>query len=258
MNIRRTALLALVSILIPLMLAQLKMVYAGAEEESPLTAPIAPNVYGNISLISKDGFVSGWAIDPDTSDQPVKITLTVDTPAVSTSSAIVLFTDIVRDDVNTSKGVTGAHGFRVRLPLEYLDNKRHTLYMTMSDSTLGTVVHAKTFRAKSNVLPEGNISIIYPNGEILGWGLDMDTPSDPVTLMVYIEVKKRSHLGVSMVTNWVRDDVNTSKGVTGMHGFRAQLPRKFRDGNTHTAYLYVVDTTTGKKHLVAQRLFTAN
>lgn len=90
---------------------------------------------GWIDSISKDGIITGWAVDPDHLDVPINIHVYFDSPAGSKGSTSVVFgsTDIQRDDVNLIMSATGTHGFRIPILDIFRDGKKHTAYVYAID-----------------------------------------------------------------------------------------------------------------------------
>lgn len=91
--------------------------------------------------------------------------------------------------------------------------------------------------------PNGNFDNIS-NGAVGGWAMDADTPSQPVTVQIYIDGTDSSHLAGQTTTTVDREDVNTvlKRPAGELHGFAWAIPAKYQDGQTHSVYIYAVDT----------------
>ena len=78
------------------------------------------------------------------------------------------------------------------------------------------------------------------NGKLYvgGWAYDPDEPSKSIPVHVYAD---DTFLG-SVPTNAERPDVNSAKGITGIHGFNAYLD--ITPGN-HTIYIYAINSAGG-------------
>lgn len=74
--------------------------------------------------------------------------------------------------------------------------------------------------------PIGELESITETGLVTGWSLNEDAKTSAVTVEVYSvdEVSGVSQLLATIATSVVRDDINTTYGATGAHGFTYQLP----------------------------------
>ena len=61
--------------------------------------------------------VQGWAYDPDDPTESIHISVTVARENHTVYKIVNLTTDVLREDVNKAKGITGNHGFSVTVPV---------------------------------------------------------------------------------------------------------------------------------------------
>jgi|GEM_PF-3523276 len=77
-----------------------------------------------------------------------------------------------------------------------------------------------------------------------GWSYDPDFPSQSIQVQFFVDATDSTGLFAgSTLTDVLREDVNTTYGITGKHGFRWFIPQRFRDGLEHTLYVYGVDAS---------------
>ena len=89
---------------------------------APVTPVEPPEVRGNLDGIDADGVVEGWALATSAGAASIDVVLIVDGTPVATVRA-----DRPRDDVNTTLGTTGTHGFHAVLPAALRDGLEHVL-----------------------------------------------------------------------------------------------------------------------------------
>ena len=93
-----------------------------------------------------------------------------------------------------------------------------------------------------NKFPYGWLDVITPGGIILGWALDKDRPSESIDVHIYFDGPAGSGTFIAGVNaNLYRADVNQAEGVTGNHGYNFPVPDRYRDGNTHSVWVYGID-----------------
>lgn len=88
---------------------------------------------GWLDSISKDGYISGWALDPDHLDLSISVHVYFDQPAGSGAGAMGTTTNLQREDVNLIMSATGTHGFQIAIPDNLRDGKSHTAYVYAID-----------------------------------------------------------------------------------------------------------------------------
>jgi hypothetical protein len=98
----------------------------------------------------------------------------------------------------------------------------------------------------------GNVDIANCR-RIAGWTFDREASSTSNQVHIYID-GGGTNLGDTSV---YRGDVNAAYGIAGTHGFDWTIPDGFRDGRTHTAYIYGINVTGGPNVLLAQRTLDA-
>lgn len=90
---------------------------------------------------------------------------------------------------------------------------------------------------------EGNFDEITSAGVMRGWTLDRNSSSASTQFHVYLNgpAGQGGTLIGSGTANVPRSDVNQVLGVTGNHGFEFSIPSQYRNGATHSAYVYGID-----------------
>ncbi|MEK7615634.1 MAG: metallophosphoesterase [Patescibacteria group bacterium] len=77
------------------------------------------------------------------------------------------------------------------------------------------------------------------NGEARGWALDPNDTSSPINVHFYIDGPAGTGtLAAGVTANQFRSDV-------GNHGFMWKIPTIYRDGKSHTLYVYGIDAQGG-------------
>ena len=159
--------------------------------------------------------VSGWAIDPDTNDATVRVT--VDGVAVST-----LATSASRPDVGAAfPGRGDTHGFRAVVPAA---PGPRTVCVSALNFGLGTTTSlgCRTVTVGTGD-PFGNLEGASREGggvRVSGWAIDPDT-NDSLTLHVYVN----GVFTAAPLADRVRSDVGAVfPGYGPSHGFSAVLP----------------------------------
>ncbi len=92
---------------------------------------------------------------------------------------------------------------------------------------------------------------------VSGWAIDADTPSQSITVHIYIDApvgKINSGFVAGINTSAIREDVNTlfHRPLGEAHGFNWTPPISLQDGNTHSVYVYAIDTndTSGSSNVL--------
>jgi hypothetical protein len=199
---------------------------------------------GNLDGIdSRTALVRGWAYDPSDPTVSVLMQLYLDGPAGSPGSVFVgaAQTDILRQDVNEKRRISGTHGFELRLPAKYWDGKPHQLYaytLLESPGHQGELLEINSsplpFALQPQVPDRGNLerivsspdSMSLPGESIEGWAWNPLTPDDPIRVFFYMDGPANEggfYVG-STIADIPRNDLaQKGIGATGNHGFKFQL-----------------------------------
>ena len=86
-----------------------------------------------------------------------------------------------------------------------------------------------------------------------GWAYDPDTSSSSISVDIYRDGGAGSGVNIGRFTaNASRPDVNSTKGITGNHGFDIDLTSSLSDGKSHSLYVYAIDSSgTGTNPLLS-------
>ncbi|MDO8729049.1 MAG: fibronectin type III domain-containing protein [bacterium] len=105
------------------------------------------------------------------------------------------------------------------------------------------------FRIESKVpfnhQPIGYLGDFDQSGNIGGWTLDPDAPSQSIDAHFYIDGTASINYAGVVKAAIPRPDVNQVTKYPGDHGFNFLIPTKYRDGKPHTLYAYGIDTAGG-------------
>lgn len=201
----------------------------------------------------------GWAYDPDESSKAVSIEAYLDKEYAGQSPAATGVTNILRSDVNSARKITGSHGFN--LPIAGLnDGKAHKIYVYALDTQSGNrVALTRSPYDTSKIVPnpKSNFETITSDGYVVGWALDPTNPTSQLTIKLYIDTVNDPSVG-SGVTDQLRADVNKSLSVTGNHGFKVKIPSKYRDGKSHSIYVFTLPVKTGTSYISGSRYMITN
>ncbi|MDP4001189.1 MAG: prolyl oligopeptidase family serine peptidase, partial [bacterium] len=127
--------------------------------------------------------------------------------------------------------------------LNVISNSSATLTCTgpggsASDSV---TVNVSSTTPETNQTPVGWIDRVT-NEAINGWAVDPDHSDEPIIIHLYFDGEAGVSTNfVELTTNFVREDVNQTYGITGSHGFSYSLPSNLTDGKIHTVYAYALD-----------------
>ncbi len=120
-----------------------------------------------------------------------------------------------------------------------------TTYTITATGTSGTTNASTTLTvgAPTNTLPVGNFDEIrLSDGAVRGWSYDPDSSSSSEVVQIFINgAAGAGTLISSAATDVLRSDVNTARGITGNHGFEFLIPNTYRDGISHSIYVYGID-----------------
>ena len=105
-----------------------------------------------VSADTKGGYIcaTGWAYDPDASSKSINVHVYIGSPAgTSDSEGHAIEANILRTDVNNAYGITGKHGFDVKIPTS--KTGKQTIYVYAIDSAGGsnTLLGSKTINVSA-------------------------------------------------------------------------------------------------------------
>ena len=190
--------------------------------------------------------IVGWAYDPDVPDMSSSIRVDVFSPDNTIIKSTTLKTNLVRNDVNLSKGITGKHGFSFSVgvsdaPAGTYSVKVFALDLTYDGETqLGST---QTLNVTSSKVQSSLENVDALNGSIYvrGWAYDPDEPSKSVPVRVVVKhANGTDYKTENSTTDTYRSEVNEANGISGKHGFDIIIPA---DQGTYTVSVYADDLT---------------
>jgi hypothetical protein len=92
--------------------------------------------------------------------------------------------------------------------------------------------------------PQGWLDSIDANGQIKGWTQDQNNLHEPTNVHIYIDegaIPPATNFVMEVRANEPKTDIDWLAKY-GNHGFTAQIPQRFFDGQPHNVYAYGIDT----------------
>ena len=211
-----------------------------------LRPPGAPAVgYAESVAISRSGDkatldVRGWAFDGAKPAESSQVHIYVTTPGgVRTGYAVTA--NQPRPDVNTIMQVTGDHGFTKSFDLAAAGTYGVCVYALGAVQTADLGCRSLTLAGTAP--PVGyldSVSVALSNGSPVlrseGWTFDPGTPSASIPVHVYVTDPAGKTTSHPFIADKPKADVNAIMGVTGNHGYRADVPITLSGQYTACAY----------------------
>ena len=127
-----------------------------------------------------------------------------------------------RSDVNSSRHITGNHGFEVRFTAPAGQHNFSVFAMNIKGGSGNPRIGSKTITVNAGTAPVGHLDSANPVGDsvvLTGWAFDRDAPSTSIAVNIYQDNKPLMgiHTGV------MRSDVNSAYHISGTHGFKVQF-----------------------------------
>jgi hypothetical protein len=213
---------------------------------------------GYLDVITDQGVIKGWALDPDRPATALEIHAYFDGKAGVSTKVVGTVTSFARCDVQYTPGdCSYGYGYEIIVPQEFRDNKQHTVYVYALGVDSNGVQNGKndllkgspkTFTINSSVAvnrpPIGYLDGVGDDLRIKGWAIDPDNTYADLEVHIYFDGPAGvSKAAIADKAQYLRDDVNRATGHNGNHGFDITVPSEFLDGNNHTIYAYGIDTT---------------
>ncbi|MEZ6120531.1 MAG: hypothetical protein R3C28_28695 [Pirellulaceae bacterium] len=194
------------------------------------------------------GFItSGWALDRDSPNQAIDVQMRIDGERIE-----VVRAGNARPDVNAALGVPGDHGFRWQIPARYLDGQTHSVRAAGIDPQTGERVVLGSPITFANTLPQGYVDAVDPGFVIAGWAFDRDFGNGEIQLRISVDGTVVDVFN----TNYVRPDINDTFGISGVHGFRWNIPSTYLDGQQHSFALEAIDPHSGNAYVLPSGVST--
>jgi len=91
-------------------------------------------------VVLPEGYVGGWAFDPDDSSVSIQVKIYFDGPKETGTLVSTVATDGYRPDANAASQITGNHGFTISIPGSFRDGRTHNVYVYAVDSGNNSLV----------------------------------------------------------------------------------------------------------------------
>ena len=200
---------------------------------------------GSLESVAASGMeqvtVSGWALDPDTSDSS-SVQVLIDGKQVQTAVA-----DLPRADVANAFGLGAAHGFRLTVPSA---GGRHEVCVRALDTTGGPSLALGCRTVDVNAYAVGNLEAVTAGTgtvRVSGWALDPNT-SDSIAVHVYVGAAGSAH-----TASLPRNDVAAAYGLGAAHGFDVTRPAA---SGANQVCAYAIDSAGGANVLLGCQVVT--
>ncbi|GAA2001132.1 hypothetical protein GCM10009818_09950 [Nakamurella flavida] len=184
--------------------------------------------------VTADGtaVLAGWAVDPNFPEE------SSDVHIYNGATGAAFLADGPRADVNAALGIPGDHGFSVEVPLTAGVNTlcAYAISFTGGSNSLLGCREVKPLAAVGS-LDSVQASADGTSVRLAGWAVDPNAPDVSTEVHIY-----NGATGAAFAADQPRDDVNAALGITGAHGFIAEVP--LTDG-VNTLCAYAISLTGG-------------
>ncbi len=221
-----------------------------AGDPIPYVDPIKPqSPIGSFDGIDGDGVVYGWAVDQDTLQEAVDLSMEIDGVPAGGLSAFANEDSPAGD----AQKYQGKHGFRYTIPSKWRDAKSHSMVVKAFDTATGGVwspIITLSGSPKAFTISQtgrGSLDGISDSGIITGWAVDLDSPGGP-DVEIYLDGQRGAGgaLVGTVKANISRSDFGAeSLGNLGIAsnaiGYSLQVDKARLTGGRHTISAYVKD-----------------
>ncbi len=182
-----------------------------------LTGKVPVGVVEEISASGNTVHIKGWAYDPDSPGTSISVAIYADGKGL-----MGIHASLPRSDVNSSRHISGNHGFEVRFTAPSGQHTYTVFAMNINGGSGNPRIGGKTITVNAGTAPLGHLDSANPVGDsvvLTGWAFDRDAPSTSIAVNIYQDDKPLMgiHTGV------MRSDVNSAYHITGVHGFKVQF-----------------------------------
>ncbi len=172
--------------------------------------------------------LTGWAQDPDTPTQSIKVKILVDGKAWKTVTA-----GVERDDLTSTLG-SPDHGYSVNLTGFKAGIHRVDVYAI--DSLTGALTLIGTSEFSTNLPAEGDLET-FTAASLIGWAFDPNAGTTAIRVQYQID----DFAPVTVTANGSRPDLIATLGSKN-HGFDIALPQL--TAGDHTVTISAIDPNT--------------
>src|SRR6478736_6970316 len=204
-----------------------------------VTNPIPIGALESVSTTASAITVSGWALDPDTTE-PIAVHVYVDGVGRAVTA------DLPRPDVGAAFGKGSAHGFAVTIPAT---GGSHSVCVYAINTPAGANATLGCRTVAVGAPPVGSLEAVTATASsvtVSGWALDPDT-SDSIQVHVYVD-----GTGTAVRADRNRPDV-AGFGRGTAHGYSVTLPAA---AGTRTVCAYAMNVPSGPATALGCRTVT--
>ena len=191
---------------------------------------------GVFEPISEDGFCTGWVHDPS----GLGLRLYFSDPSQGGEPDAVVPLDSPRKE--------GGFHFLFELPPHALDGERVEVHACVIHPTEGRLIELqgspRAYAAPHTApaKPVGRVLEVTNQGICRGWCVDPNNPSGSPQIEFYLDGNWKSGEWIGYCrANLPDSSISEETGFRGNHVFEFQIPGQYRDGSTHTVYVYGFD-----------------
>lgn len=244
----------------------------------PLPPPPVPqDAVGSFDGIDTDGYMHGWAADPDTPMQSVGLEYVIDGAHESFEYTTKENSTAGEQSPLGAAAYPGSHGFRVAIPNKWRDGKPHSVVVKAYDTAVGVGVWSNIITLpgspRSFTLSgsgKGSIDSLSEAGLLSGWAYDADVvpPAGGGTeVEIYLDGKRGASgtlLGTVRATlprpDLPQELFTRHRIPSNAIGFTFQVDKTKVVGGRHEVFAYMkdVNSTNGTiqyVELTASRVF---
>ncbi len=200
--------------------------------------------------------LTGWAYDPNEPLKELEIHVYVGGSAQSGNGGYNITANTERTDVgNAYSGVGNYHGFDSTLQVVGLTGTQEVyVYAIDTSGNANTFLGSMTVDIEEEQLPRGNFEAVVSEElgtvRVLGWAYDPNTPTQAISVHVYVGGPAGSGVACHSITADVpRTDIGSAYPEAGCyHGFDSTIEVDVE--GSQEVYVYAINTTPGGEHLL--------
>ena len=205
-------------------------------------------VVAKVTEIALGGILTGWAIDNLAGDRSVKLKLVIDDQPIA-----VVETTAVCPDVTETFLAAAPRKFEVQLPLDLLDNQKHTIALVPLTATKEALVPIVT----TMIIPRRGFGVVdgWENNCLRGWVLPDEHGNSSAMLDVYLDGIFYKEVKANILR---RDLIKHGISEKGENGFEIALPIPAGDKTEYQVEIFFKGTKQNLKRSPATITYQAD